>query len=188
MRVEMGKWLHRGLVGVSLMLVIASVVGLVACGLSPSLHGFTLGDKQHVNSLEFGLSGGAVSFIRYRTDEMSIIPDNTPYFHEFAGAMIAYGDGMPGFCGGSGLEVSAASLGFTTMPVVKWYGAWIPLWMVLVVTASHIAFVVLRMHRRRRRLPHACMSCAYDLTGNESGVCPECGMIVEIVLERQSAV
>ena len=26
-----------------------------------------------------------------------------------------------------------------------------------------------------RRLPHLCDHCGYDLTGNESGVCPECG-------------
>jgi len=31
----------------------------------------------------------------------------------------------------------------------------------------------LRRHRRRRR--GECIGCGYDLTGNESGVCPECG-------------
>lgn len=28
---------------------------------------------------------------------------------------------------------------------------------------------------RRRIPPHCCQSCGYDLTGNLSGVCPECG-------------
>ena len=29
--------------------------------------------------------------------------------------------------------------------------------------------------RRRRRLSGVCVGCGYDLTGNVSGVCPECG-------------
>ena len=29
--------------------------------------------------------------------------------------------------------------------------------------------------RLRRLLPHLCDACGYDLTGNASGVCPECG-------------
>lgn len=33
-----------------------------------------------------------------------------------------------------------------------------------------------RWRRRRRRL---CVKCAYNLTGNVSGVCPECGMKIE---------
>jgi len=38
-----------------------------------------------------------------------------------------------------------------------------------------IAFIrgPLRRYRRRRR--GLCITCGYDLTGNESGVCPECG-------------
>ena len=32
----------------------------------------------------------------------------------------------------------------------------------------------LRKYRRRRK--GLCVGCGYDLTGNESGVCPECGM------------
>lgn len=31
----------------------------------------------------------------------------------------------------------------------------------------------------RPRPEHRCRSCGYDLTGNESGVCPECGQRVE---------
>jgi hypothetical protein len=38
--------------------------------------------------------------------------------------------------------------------------------------------VVLHAHRRdtqARRASHRCGQCGYDLTGNVSGVCPECG-------------
>lgn len=42
---------------------------------------------------------------------------------------------------------------------------------------------------RRARLPHECPRCRYDLTGNVSGVCPECGAPLddqtrEIVLRK----
>ncbi|MGD8450719.1 MAG: hypothetical protein PVJ57_02775 [Phycisphaerae bacterium] len=30
-------------------------------------------------------------------------------------------------------------------------------------------------HRRQERRPHHCLKCGYDLTGNVSGRCPECG-------------
>jgi hypothetical protein len=29
----------------------------------------------------------------------------------------------------------------------------------------------------RRPRPRACPSCGYDLTGNTTGVCPECGVV-----------
>ncbi len=53
----------------------------------------------------------------------------------------------------------------------------IPYWALFVLFATHpaIAFIrgpVRRWQRRRRGL---CLTCAYDLTGNESGVCSECG-------------
>ena len=35
--------------------------------------------------------------------------------------------------------------------------------------------------RIERMLPHLCPACGYDLTGNQSGVCPECGRAVEAV-------
>ena len=30
-----------------------------------------------------------------------------------------------------------------------------------------------------RKLQGGCLHCGYDLTGNESGVCPECGKVAE---------
>ncbi len=52
-----------------------------------------------------------------------------------------------------------------------------PLWSLVAFFATYptIAFIrgPLRTWRRRRR--GRCVSCGYDLTGNVSGVCPECG-------------
>lgn len=39
--------------------------------------------------------------------------------------------------------------------------------------------VLLLLNRERQNPPFACRKCAYDLTGNVSGVCPECGMPVD---------
>src|ERR1043166_9593696 len=46
-----------------------------------------------------------------------------------------------------------------------------PLWLPIVVVAGPTAWAF----RAKRRAPTGCCSCAYDLTGNVSGVCPECG-------------
>lgn len=57
------------------------------------------------------------------------------------------------------------------------YTARVPLWLPTILFAAYptTAFIrgPLRRHRRRRR--GQCIGCGYDLTGNESGVCPECG-------------
>ena len=40
---------------------------------------------------------------------------------------------------------------------------------------------VRHLRRRRRRLAEGhCSSCAYDLTGNISGVCSECGTPIDV--------
>jgi len=33
-----------------------------------------------------------------------------------------------------------------------------------------------KWNRRRKLSPNACPDCGYDLTGNETGMCPECGV------------
>ena len=52
----------------------------------------------------------------------------------------------------------------------------LPLWLPLLVIAIPSALL---WHRDRRRIPPGhCQQCGYDLTGNESGVCSECGETV----------
>lgn len=52
----------------------------------------------------------------------------------------------------------------------------VPLWTPTVLFGASFwyVFIPYRRHMRRVRLG-LCLSCGYDLTGNESGVCPECG-------------
>lgn len=41
-----------------------------------------------------------------------------------------------------------------------------------------LLFISLLAARRRRARPGMCTSCGYNLTGNASGVCPECGTAI----------
>ena len=53
----------------------------------------------------------------------------------------------------------------------------------LVIYWGSLALLVLitfqLWRRARRHPPGRCQECAYDLTGNVSGVCPECGTKIE---------
>ena len=74
-------------------------------------------------------------------------------------------------------------------PAPRWGGSWqqvnlaLPIWMpFLVCLLPPVAFFVARPIRRRRRIRRRirrglCQKCGYDLRGNTSGVCPECGQI-----------
>ena len=48
----------------------------------------------------------------------------------------------------------------------------VPLWLILAAVSAPTAFL---WYRDRRQPKGHCPSCGYDLTGNVSGVCPECG-------------
>jgi hypothetical protein len=56
-----------------------------------------------------------------------------------------------------------------------------PLWAPFVLFAGYptVAFLRGPARRYRRRRKGLCAECGYDLTGNVSGVCPECGMGVQ---------
>lgn len=56
----------------------------------------------------------------------------------------------------------------------------VPLWHPLVVFAAYpiLAFIRGPARRYRRRKRGLCIKCGYNLTGNVSGVCSECGTMV----------
>lgn len=52
----------------------------------------------------------------------------------------------------------------------------VPIWPMLVVSAIFVASpLAIRAKRRARAKRGECPACGYDLTGNTTGVCPECG-------------
>lgn len=58
-----------------------------------------------------------------------------------------------------------------------------PIWMFLLSTA----IATLWLGRLDRRPKNGCANCGYDLTGNVSGVCPECGTEIGAELEGKSS-
>lgn len=73
-----------------------------------------------------------------------------------------------------GFWLPDASLGGRTKHVI------LPIWVPVVIVLVGAAYAAWR--NRRRRAIGACRRCGYDLTGNVSGVCPECG---ERVMQRR---
>ena len=53
----------------------------------------------------------------------------------------------------------------------------IRLWALFILFAAYPALTFVRgpLRRRRRRKRGLCLKCGYNLTGNVSGICPECG-------------
>jgi hypothetical protein len=56
------------------------------------------------------------------------------------------------------------------------YNLAVPHWFVVTLLAmAPVGWAVSAWRRRHLRRPGVCRSCGYDLRGNVSGVCPECG-------------
>ena len=55
------------------------------------------------------------------------------------------------------------------------YGVAIPISFAILCFGVLPAIWLFKWNKRRKVGPNACSGCGYDLTGNESGVCPECG-------------
>ena len=51
----------------------------------------------------------------------------------------------------------------------------IPHWFLTLIFAILPTIWLFKWNKRRALSPNACPGCSYDLTGNETGVCPECG-------------
>ena len=53
----------------------------------------------------------------------------------------------------------------------------LPLWIPFILFATYPAITMIRSHRWRKheRADGCCSKCLYNLRGNVSGICPECG-------------
>ena len=55
-----------------------------------------------------------------------------------------------------------------------------PMWIPTLICQTTCGLVVFQHSRSEQRHKHGrCEQCGYDLTGNESGVCPECGFEID---------
>lgn len=70
-----------------------------------------------------------------------------------------YGNGPPAYCA---------------------QGVAVPFWFLFASTAAFptLAFIRSPLRRYHRRRNGWCITCGYNLTGNTSGVCPECGTTI----------
>jgi hypothetical protein len=57
----------------------------------------------------------------------------------------------------------------------RYFGVAIPIWAIFLISALPPAVWIYLFHRRKRQILGLCVKCGYLLTGNISGVCPECG-------------
>ena len=76
--------------------------------------------------------------------------------------------------GGAGFRVEAyVALG----RVLAWHLDFrVPAWFLVLLSVAPTTLKIARMWSSRRQLgSHSCVGCGYNLTGNVSGVCPECG-------------
>ena len=62
--------------------------------------------------------------------------------------------------------------------VATTHGQSVPMWLLTGIAAILPVRRALRWYRLYRMGPNACGCCGYNLTGNTSGVCPECGTSV----------
>lgn len=59
----------------------------------------------------------------------------------------------------------------------RYRGVSLPAWLVILITGAYpvVAFIRGPFRRWRHRKRGHCVTCGYDLTGNVTGVCSECG-------------
>lgn len=57
-----------------------------------------------------------------------------------------------------------------------WLALELPFWILFAAAAAPAAAISIR--DRHKRAPGHCLRCNYDLTANQSGICPECGLSV----------
>ena len=85
--------------------------------------------------------------------------------------------------GRSRFAVTLSEKRFLNSQVYSYSAVTTPVWFPVLLFASypivHLVLFVRGPYRRRRRARRGlCLSCGYDLTGNTSDVCPECGQAI----------
>jgi len=166
----MWKWLHRGLVGVLVLVSTGAMVSELNIW-NPVLDPMNEHSWIQYNLLQRCKLGCERRLVLYVT------PDHvTGYFA--LGNIVD--EAMPlndlGFPGGE--------LRFYRSAKGLYLDYYFQYWLLSSLFAIYPAIFFIRSYRRRRvnrQAVQPCGQCGYDLQGNESGVCPECGEAVEAV-------
>ena len=168
----MWKWLHRVMIG----LLVLSSVALISLHLilpaSPLLY-FSVMPNQ---------GWGKVRGIDVIRDGSTIIvaSGKVVVVHQLPGDGYMRTKDWGGIVWGSGESMSRryASREHYAVSFVQF-----EVFHIAILAAIYPAILFIRSYRRRRVRRQAlqpCNQCGYDLQGNKSGVCPECGEAVEV--------
>jgi 4-amino-4-deoxy-L-arabinose transferase-like glycosyltransferase len=157
-----GRWIFNGLAAVSLVLCVATVVIWVR-----SYWTFQILERVGEQWTCFGESDSGALFIEVyaHSPERHRLP--YPYWMYVSKTL----RGSPSFAPNSwhrfGFYFEASGAGGWTVAV--------PHWLFCIIFLALPALWLRRHRRERRQIADGCRSCGYNLTGNVSGVCPECG-------------
>jgi hypothetical protein len=160
-------------------IVLLSFLALATLTIGVTSYAFPLGRRfgripdHPMQGYQVGAVGGRL-FLHYAVP----MPQDRSWssrVHRFAGFAVGLAPGK--------VKGSAYSAYLDDKLTIEWeyleYFVFLPLWMPFVLFAPYPAFVLARLLRKRtpawRRRHGLCARCGYDLTGNTSGVCPECG-------------
>ena len=122
--------------------------------------------------------------IEYGVQDARTKPPSDVYFVYLSGGDVYFQSPIPPYCGGdwwwhcNRLEhrfwfgSGVYFVWFHSPPELIYLRA--PLWLPLLLISLPTGFLFWSDHRRRMR-SDCCIKCGYNLTGNTSGKCPECG-------------
>ncbi|HPF40616.1 MAG TPA: hypothetical protein P5081_16085 [Phycisphaerae bacterium] len=160
----MRKWLHRGFVTFCLLVSVAACVAWARVS-EPQVLTAPIQCFDHDVSLL--LAERRASVVVSSVYKAPAMPEDIHHRTEFAGVAIDHTRGQH-LCG-MFQSVDANGELFT----LEFYTIDAPFW--LIATIAMLCPAATLFRRRRRPPPGRCPECRYDLTGNRSGVCPECG-------------
>jgi len=113
-------------------------------------------------------------FIEYKGDAQT----KQLQFSRSAGPFLIRYDSMPSpfHCGLGLSDLSDEELAYLSLPSVRLL-LQVPPWFPGPILATYPIWAFVRgpMRRHRRKNRNECLKCGYSLTGNVSGLCPECG-------------
>ena len=132
---------------------------------------FALLSLVYLNSLQFATGYQGSFIVAFNEGCLDICPRSTR--HEFT---LAYPTRVTNVALPRFFDHTRLSIGVEFWPRVfqNFFGTFyrIPLWFVMLPLAAGTAVL---WYRDRHPPPGRCQRCGYDLTGNVSGKCPECG-------------
>ena len=157
---------------VSLLLCVATVVVWVG------LRDFGLAVGNHYTTGEIDCHNGRVTFSlwKYSFDVQAMLLSPRHWIRFRGDGWIIANVDTRGFDGGVFAAVRDRYFEPTPVTIMTRYRLMCPSWFLAVTFSIMPAYWLIRW--RRLNQAGGCLSCGYNLTGNISGVCPECGMAV----------